>query len=351
MVIPTSPAPHRRFNPLTGSWVLVSAHRTDRPWLGGVEGLDLPKPPAHDPSCHLCPGVERATGERNPDYSGPFVFTNDYPALKPDVVPESFAEGDLFRAETEAGTCRVICFSPRHDQSLSQMDEEQLASVVDVWIDETNGLGRRFRSVQVFENRGEAMGASNPHPHGQIWAGSSLPAIHEAEDCRQREYHESHGRQLLGDYAEAEVADGTRVIVDDPEWLVVLPYWAVWPFETLVIPRRPFARFPDLDDAARAGLASALRRLLVKYDNLFEYPFPYSMGWHGAPFDDSPAGHWRLHGHFYPPLLLSASMRKFMVGYELTAEPQRDLTAEDAAKRLRDLPEILYRSGHFSDAR
>jgi len=350
MPIPTSPLPHRRFNALTGNWVLVSAHRTDRPWRGGAEGLDIPKPPPHDPSCHLCPRVERATGERNPDYSGPFVFTNDYPALVPDVETGSLEGGALFRAEVEAGTCRVICFSPRHDLSLSRMDDSQLGSVVDVWADEAESLGRRFRSVQVFENRGEAMGASNPHPHGQIWAGSAVPAIHEAEDDRQRHYYESHGRQLLGDYLEAEATDGARVVVDDPEWLVVVPYWAVWPFEALVVPRRPFARLPDLDGAAKQGLASALRRLLVRYDNLFEYPFPYSMGWHGAPFDDEPADHWRLHAHFYPPLLLSASMRKFMVGYELTAEPQRDLTAEDAAKRLRELPEVHYRSGHFADA-
>ena len=341
---PTFPSPHRRRNPLTGSWVLVSAHRTDRPWLGKTERPDVPLVPRHDPACHLCPGAVRATGERNPDYSGTFVFTNDFPAMLPDVIPERVASGDLFQAEAVAGTCRVVCFSPRHDLALSQMDDLAIEAVVATWMEEATALGAVYPSVQVFENRGAAMGASNPHPHGQIWAGSSVPSLIEAEDTHQRAYFQEHGRPLLADYLEAETADGARVVVADEEWAAVVPYWAVWPFEVLLAPRRPVTRLNGLDEAARRSLARILRRLLVRYDNLFCHPFPYSMGWHGAPFGAADADHWVLHAHFYPPLLRSATIRKFMVGYELTAEAQRDLTPEEAAHRLRSLPERHYQA-------
>ncbi len=341
---PTFPSPHRRRNPLTGAWVLVSAQRTDRPWRGKVERPDVPPVPRHDPACHLCPGAARATGERNPDYSGTYVFTNDFPAMVPDVVPEQVTAGDLFQAEVEAGTCRVVCFSPRHDLALSEMDDAGVEAVVGVWIEEAAALGATYPWVQIFENRGEAMGASNPHPHGQIWAGSSIPSFIEAEDVHQRAHFAEHGRPLLTEYLEAEAADGARLVVADEEWLAVVPYWAVWPFETLLAPRRPVRRLTELDEAGRRSLARVLRRLLVRYDNLFRHPFPYSMGWHGAPFGWDDADHWVLHAHLYPPLLRSATIRKFMVGYELTAEAQRDLTPEEAARRLRSLPDRHYRA-------
>lgn len=325
--------PHRRFNPLTGQWVLVSAHRSQRPWQGQEEKPPPEHRPAYDPACYLCPGNQRVGGQVNPGYATTFVFTNDFAALRPDVT-EVHDERGLLRAESEAGTCRVICFSPRHDLTLAVMPEAGVRRVVDLWADQTAELGRDWRWVQVFENRGAAMGASNPHPHGQIWAGEALPGEPAREDEAQRRYLEAHGRPLLLDYLGQE-AGGTRVVVESEDWVALVPFWAVWPFETLVVPRRPIARVPDLDDAARDDLARLLIRLLGAYDALFGIPFPYSMGWHGAPFDGGDTEHWQLHAHFYPPLL-RATNRKFMVGYELLSEAQRDLTAEQAAERLRE---------------
>jgi UDPglucose--hexose-1-phosphate uridylyltransferase len=290
-----------------------------------------------DPECYLCPGSTRANGAVNPEYQDTFVFTNDFPALLPEPEPKSDEASPLFRSERQAGTCRVICFSPRHDLTLAELDHEALVRVIDLWADQTAELGHDYRWVQVFENKGEAMGASNPHPHGQIWAGTSLPSLIEAEDRTQAEYAAAHGRPMLLDYARAEHDEATRVVCENDEWIVVVPYWAVWPFETLVIPRRQAMRMPDLDLDQRRGLAGALQSLLSGYNGIFETSFPYSMGWHGAPFQDGPLDHWQLHAHAYPPLLRSATVRKFMVGYELLAESQRDLTPEDAARRLRAL--------------
>jgi UDPglucose--hexose-1-phosphate uridylyltransferase len=262
-----------------------------------------------------------------------FVFTNDFAALTPADAPSSYEDG-LLRAETEAGTCRVLCYTPRHDLDLGRLPYEGVRQVVDVWADQTTELGRRYRWVQVFENRGLAMGASSLHPHGQIWAGAAIPSEASKEDAAQRRHHGLTQRRLLADYAEQE-SGGPRVIDEDLEWLAIVPFWAAWPYEALVIPRRPFARLPDLDDQARDGLAAILKRLLGRYDALFGIPFPYSLGWHGAPYDEGgETAWWQLHGHAYPPLL-RASTRKFMVGYELLAEPQRDLSPEDAASRLR----------------
>jgi UDPglucose--hexose-1-phosphate uridylyltransferase len=298
--------------------------------------------PRYDPNCYLCPGNERAGGNRNPDYRDPFIFTNDFAALLPDTPAVSVDEHPLLRLESERGTCRVVCFSPRHDLTLPEMSVEDIRRVVDVWAEQVAELGQRYRWVQVFENKGEMMGASNPHPHGQIWAGSTLPNEPAKENHHQRVYLEEHGSPLLVDYANLEVAQRERVVVENDDWLAVVPYWAVWPFETVLLPRRHVLRLPNLDDTERDALAEILKRLLTKYDNLFETSFPYSMGWHGAPTEDGEYSHWQLHAHFYPPLLRSATVRKFMVGYEMLSEPQRDLTAEAAATRLRDLPEMHY---------
>jgi UDPglucose--hexose-1-phosphate uridylyltransferase len=329
---PFLPQPHRRYNQLTGEWLLVSAERTSRPWLGREETPQTQDLPAYDPACYLCPGNVRANGERNPNYETTFVFTNDFAALQPDLPVASYSRG-LLEARSERGTCEVICFSPRHDLPLSRMSGDQARTVVDLWADQSVALGKLYPWVQVFENRGSAMGASNPHPHGQIWAGDALPREAEKEDACQRAHFEAHGRSLLLDYAAQELG-GPRELDHDDDWLVVVPFWAAWPFETLVIPRRPVARIPDLDDGERGSLARRLTSLLRGYDALFAEPFPYSMGWHQAPFDGTERPHWQLHAHFYPPLL-QATVRKFMVGYELLSEPQRDITAEDAAERLR----------------
>jgi len=329
---PLLTAPHRRYNQLTGEWLLVSAERTSRPWLGREEAPQSQDLPAYDPSCYLCPGNVRANGERNPQYESTFVFTNDFAALQPDS-PTAIYESGLVKAESERGTCQVICFSPRHDLPLSRMNAEQARTVVDLWAGQSAQLGKRYPWIQVFENRGSAMGASNPHPHGQIWAGDALPREAEKEDASQRAYYEKNGRSLLLDYAVQELG-GPRELGSDDDWLVVVPFWAAWPFETLVIPRRPVARIPELDDRERDALARRLTSLLRGYDRLFAEPFPYSMGWHQAPCDGTERPYWQLHAHFYPPLL-QATVRKFMVGYELLSEPQRDITAEDAAERLR----------------
>jgi UDPglucose--hexose-1-phosphate uridylyltransferase len=339
--------PHRRHNALSGEWLLVSAERTSRPWLGVEETPPPGDLPTYDPSCYLCPGNVRANGERNPKYDSTFVFTNDFAALQPDSPAASFENG-LLRAESERGTCQVICFSSRHDLGLSRMSAAQVRTVVDLWASQTAALGERFEWVQVFENRGFAMGASNPHPHGQIWAGDAVPREAEKEDATQRRHFEATGRNLLLDYAAQEIG-GPRDLGSDDEWLVVIPFWAAWPFETLIIPRRPASRLQDLDDRARNSLADRMIGLLRGYDGLFEEPFPYSMGWHQAPFDGVERPHWQLHAHFYPPLL-QATVRKFMVGYELLSEPQRDITAEDAAERLRSAidaanPKIAHPGG------
>lgn len=323
--------PHRRLNPLTGRHVLVSPQRAARPWQGAAEASAPARGPAHDPNCYLCPGTTRANGQHNPDYRGVYVFPNDFPAL----LAESAAPADpLFAATPARGETRVICFSPDHGATLADLDQAALGQVVDAWVAQAAELGERFVSVQVFENKGAAMGCSNPHPHGQVWATDFIPDELAIEDRHQRDWLAARGHPLLAQVAEREV-DGERVIERTDRWLAIVPFWATWPFECLLLPRFDARRLPDLQPADRADLALILSRLLPRYDRLFGVSFPYSMGWHGAPFDESAAEHWRLHAHLYPPLLRSATVRKFMVGFEMLAEAQRDLTPEQAAERLR----------------
>jgi UDPglucose--hexose-1-phosphate uridylyltransferase len=336
--------PHRRFNPLRGEWVLVSPHRTKRPWLGQVEKTAPDLRPPHDPNCYLCPGNQRMGSDVNPKYDSTFVFTNDFSALLPDTPETGSTKDDLCRVEPTRGECRVICFSPRHDLTLAEMAVLDIRKVVDVWAAQTAELGQRYPWVQVFENKGAVMGCSNPHPHGQIWATSFLPNEIAIEDREQQNYHQKHGSVLLLDYIRRELLAKTRVVVSNEHWAALVPFWAVWPYEILLLPTRPVLRLPDLSDAERTSLAEVLQALLTRYDNLFETSFPYSMGWHGAPNGAGNFDHWQLHAHFYPPLLRSATVKKFMVGYEMLAEAQRDLTAEQAAQRLRELPAAHYRA-------
>ncbi len=331
---------HRRRNPLTGEWVLVSPHRTQRPWLGHEEKISISVLPRHDPDCYLCPGGTRAGGIKNPDYTGVFVFDNDFPAMLPEKGRSYPVTEGFFQSSPVQGISRVICFSPRHDLTLPQLEIPEIRNIIDVWIEQTEDLGERCKWVQIFENKGEVMGCSNPHPHCQIWAGDFIPTEAAKEDEQQRTYFLKHGRQLLRDYASKEEADDERIVAGNSDWIVIVPWWAIWPFETLLLPRFQIRCFPELTETQRNSLANILKRFLSKYDNLFGMPFPYSMGWHGAPFpDERPEEHWTLHAHFYPPLLRSAIVKKFMVGYEMLAEPQRDLTPEQAAERLRQQPE------------
>ncbi len=329
---------------MTGEWVLVSPQRAGRPWQGLAEALPGPlAAPRFDPHCYLCPGNIRANGQINPPYAGTFAFDNDFPALLPDSPAHPIGSSELLTAEPERGLCRVLCFSPRHDLTLGRMPQEAICGVVDAWCDESARLGALpyINSVQIFENRGASMGASNPHPHCQIWANQTLPnEVHKELDS-QLHYMLQHGRCLLCDYLALE-ASGERLIFENASFAVAVPFWAVWPFETLVIGKRHAGSIEELASSERQDLADALKRLTTRYDNLFDTPFPYSMGFHQRPCDGRRHEEWHLHAHFYPPLLRSATVRKFMVGYEMLAMPQRDITPEAAAERLRAASELHY---------
>ena len=324
---------------------LVSPHRTDRPWLGQVEKLPPETRPTYDPQCYLCPGNERAGGKRNARYDSTFVFDNDFAALAPDTPAADLDRHGLIRATSERGICRVICFSPRHDWTLPDMPLPDIRRVVDVWAEQTTELGAKdwIRYVQVFENKGAMMGASNPHPHCQVWANEHVPT-EPAKEMRALSAHlDEHGTCLLCDYVALELAAGERIVLQNEHWVALVPFWAVWPFETMVLARRHVGDLPGLAGAERDSLADVIKRLTTRYDNLFEVTFPYSMGWHQTPTDGADYAEAHLHAHYYPPLLRSATVRKFMVGYEMLGNPQRDLTAEIAAARLRDMSEVLTR--------
>jgi UDPglucose--hexose-1-phosphate uridylyltransferase len=337
--------PHRRYNPLTNEWILVSPHRTERPWLGQVEKRPPPSRPAYDPGCYLCPGNARAAGNRNPQYDSTFVFENDFAALLPDIPFAELAERGILRAASERGICRVICFSPRHDLTLPEMPLPDIRRVVDVWAEQTAALGALafINYVQVFENKGALMGASNPHPHCQVWANEHMPTEPAKESRSFSAYLDEHGTCLLCDYLALELAAGERIVLQNEHFVVLVPFWAVWPFETMVLARRHVGALPDLIDAERDVLARVIKQLTAHYDNLFQVSFPYSMGFHQSPTDGAAHPEVHLHAHYYPPLLRSAAVRKFLVGYEMLANPQRDLTAETAAARLREMSEAPYR--------
>jgi UDPglucose--hexose-1-phosphate uridylyltransferase len=338
--------PHRRFNPLTGDWILVSPHRSERPWQGQTENANPAPALAYDPACYLCPGNERAGGVRNPKYTSTFVFTNDFAALKPDIPSGRHDDSSrgLLLSESERGVCKVICYSPRHDLTLARMKVDEILAVVDLWSAQFAEIGSSpdINYVQIFENRGEMMGCSNPHPHGQIWASQTIPNEPRKEQESQFIYSAKHALCLLCDYLQLEIRSQTRVVLVNDHFVALVPFWAVWPFEILLLAKSHARDLLALDPAARASLAEILKALTTRYDNLFETSFPYSMGFHQARTDGDAHPEWHLHAHFYPPLLRSAAIRKFMVGYELLAEPQRDITPEEAAATLRNLSGIHY---------
>ncbi len=347
--------PHKRFNPLLREWVLVSPHRTQRPWLGKVEKSQVPSTCSFDPSCYLCPGNGRAGGAQTPRYEGTYVFDNDYPALLPEVQSPQLdnekhdpdpvgVNAGLLVGHAERGICRVMCFSPRHDLTVPRMSPLELRAVVDGWVRQYSTLGQIpwIRHVQIFENRGELMGASNPHPHCQIWANASLPNLPAREWESFRDYRAGKNSCLLCDYLQLELECKERIICQNDAFVVVVPFWAVWPFESLVLSKRHLGSIDQLDNEERDLLGEILKRVTVRYDNLFETAFPYSMGFHQKPTDGEAHEGWHLHAHYFPPLLRSASIQKFMVGYELLSAPQRDLTPESAAARLIEAGEIHY---------
>lgn len=339
--------PHRRLNPLTGEWVLVSPHRTQRPWQGQVEKTTPPTPIHYDPNCYLCPGNARAGGVRNPVYEGTFVFDNDFAALKPDIEEFDSDKAGLLVAKSERGICRVVCFLPDHSLTVARMSVPEIRKVVDTWTDQYLDLGSRdwITSVQIFENRGEMMGASNPHPHCQIWSNQTLPNEIEKELASFRNFRAHRARCLLCEYLKIEETEGSRIVCQNDAFMAVVPFWAVWPFETLVVSRRHFGSFDQMQDREKDSLADLMKRLTTRYDNLFETSFPYTMGFHQRPTDGQSHEEWHFHAHYYPPLLRSATVRKFMVGYEMLATPQRDITPESAASRLRELTETHYLDG------
>ena len=337
---------HRRYNPLNGEWILVSPHRSKRPWQGQVEKNQPEEKPQYDPQCYLCPGNERAGGKTNPKYEETFVFTNDFAALTLDVPDGELNKNDLMIAQSDKGTCRVICFSPRHDLTLPEMEVPAIRKVVDLWCVEYQSLGSmpEINYVQIFENKGAIMGCSNPHPHGQIWAQNVVPVEPAKETEQQLAYWQKNNRSLLADYLKLELEEGARIIYENEHFAVLVPFWATWPFETMIISKRHFQHLLQMTEAEKDAYAAIIKEITIKYDNLFGVSFPYSAGIHQSPTDGSEHPEWHFHMHFYPPLLRSASVKKFMVGYEMLGNPQRDITAEFSADKLRSLSNIHYKT-------
>lgn len=337
---------HRRLNPLTGEYILVSPHRSKRPWQGQVEKPQEDIRPEYDPQCYLCAGNERIGGERNPDYKDTFVFTNDFSALLSDTPEGGVDEDDLLKAESESGICKVICFSPRHDLTIPEMEVPHIRKVVDVWCNEYEELGSKedINYVQIFENKGAIMGCSNPHPHGQIWSSKNVPTEPVKKGENQKAYFDKKGTTLLSDYVAKELEKGERIVAENETFVALVPFWAVWPFEAMIVPKRAVSNVLGLTEQEKDDFADMYKQLTVKYDNLFEVSFAYSAGIHQAPTDGKDYPEWHMHMMFYPPLLRSASVKKFMVGYEMLATPQRDITAEGAAARLRELSDKHYKS-------
>lgn len=344
LILDPTEHPHRRYNPLTGDYILVSPHRAKRPWSGQQEMVTQNTLPAHDPNCFLCAGNTRISGEVNPDYTHTFVFQNDFAALNQETPLVIDNVDPLMQMEGVRGEAKVICFSPDHSKSLPEMSHSQLCHVVKTWVAQQKELSQRYLWVQVFENKGETMGCSQPHPHGQIWANSFIPTHVATKHRYQTEYYEQYSSSLLYDYVHREIALQTRIVVETEHWVALVPFWAAWPFETMLLPKAKVQRLDELNDDQQADLAVALKKLTIRYDNLFQCSFPYSMGWHGAPNVETNefSEQWQLHACFYPPLLRSASVRKFMVGYEMLGESQRDLTPEQAAERLRSVSDCVH---------
>lgn len=338
-------APHRRYNILTGEWVLVSPHRAKRPWQGQVEKSAAEERPAYDEKCYLCPGNERAGGVKNPNYDSAFVFTNDFSALLPEGDEASLNDDGLLVAESERGLCRVICFSPKHNLTLPEMELPQIRKVIDMWTKEYEELGSKdfINYVQIFENKGQVMGCSNPHPHGQIWAQSSIPGEPAKEDAQMQKYYKMHKESILSAYLKKELQLKERIIIENDGFAALVPFWAVWPFESMIVSKRRFGSLSEMTDGEKNSFADILKRLTVKYDNLFNISFPYSSGIHQSPTDGKKREWAHFHMHFYPPLLRSATVKKFMVGYEMLANPQRDITPELSAQKLRELPEVHFK--------
>lgn len=336
--------PHRRYNLLTGEWIKVSPHRTKRPWQGQRENSSEEKRPRHASKCYLCPGNERAGGVKTPDYVKTFSFINDFSALQPDTEKDS-VDTPFFKAESERGICKVICFSPRHDLSIPRMEEVDIVKVIELWKKEYRELGEKdfINHIQIFENHGAAMGCSNPHPHGQIWADEHIPDLPAKELKNQKDYFESKGSPLLIDYMKEELKSGERVVLENDSFAVIVPFWAVWPYETMILPKEQVSSVDDFTEKQVKELASIMKALGIRYDNLFQTDFPYSMGLHQRPTDRKDHPWATFHMHYFPPLLRSADVKKFMVGYEMMAMAQRDITAESSAAILRELPSKHYR--------
>ncbi len=336
--------PHRRKNILTGEWVLVSPHRTNRPWQGEVAHSKRDRRRSYEPDCYLCPGNIRANGEVNPDYKSTFVFTNDFSAILEDIPAASESRDELLISKSEKGICRVVNFSPRHDLTLAEMKEKDIVNVIKTWRKEFKELGSKkfIKHVQIFENKGAMMGNSNPHPHCQIWAQESVPMEPAKETARFRQYYNKHGRSMLSDYLKKERRLKELIVYENDTFTALVPFWAVWPFEIMIISKRRVSNILNFNSREVKGFANILKKITVKYDNLFRTWFPYSSGIHQSPTDGKEHAEWHFHMHFYPPLLRSASIKKFMVGYEMLAEPQRDITPEYSAKVLRKLSTVHY---------